>query len=221
MLNKVLVVEDFQDTKSGIVEMLRNELDIPHIQEELYCDQAYNRLKVGLKQGEPFGLLITDLLFKEDHVDQQLKTGVELIQAVRKTQPEIKIIVNSMEDNPIRVNSLFMEQNINGYVCKGRQSLSELIKAIHEVGHNRTYVSPQIKLNVSDNVIELDDFDRMILEDLAAGMTKRQISEKLKQNNITPNSESTIDKRISKLFDDFGAKNTNHLLAKLIRTDKI
>lgn len=221
MFNKVLVAEDFQDTKSGIVDMLRTELNIPQIQEELYCDQAYNRLKVALTQGAPFELLITDLLFKEDHVEQKLKSGLDLIQAVREIQPDIKIIVNSMEDNPTRVNTLFIEQNISGYVCKGRQGLSELIKAIQEVGHNRTFVSPQIKLNVSDNVFELDDFDLMILKDLAAGLTKKEISEKLKERNITPNSESTIDKRISKLFDEFGAKNTNHLLAKLIRTERI
>src|SRR5690606_8124899 len=184
MFNKVLVAEDYQDTKSGIVEMLRSELDIPMIQEALYCDQAYNRLKVAQNQGEPFELLITDIFFKEDHVQQKLTSGQDLIRAARAIQPEIKIIVNSMEDNPAKVNALFKELNINGYVCKGRQGRSEMVKAIHEVDHNRTFVSPEINLDLYDNVIELNDFDVMILKDLASGLTKREISEKLKERGI-------------------------------------
>src|SRR5690606_2102575 len=221
MFNKVLVVEDFQDTKSGIVDMLRGELKISEIQEELYCDQAHNRLKVAQAQGEPFELLITDLMFKEDHVKQRLTSGPELIRAAREIQPDLRIIVNSMEDHPTRINALFKEEQINAYVCKGRQGLTELIKAIGEVYHNRTFVSPQICLNVSDNVFELDEFDITILRDLAAGHTKKEISERLKERNIVPNSESTIDKRIGKLFDEFRVRNTNQLLAKLIRMEVI
>lgn len=221
MFEKVLVAEDFQDTKLGIVDMLRSELGIPEIQEELYCDQAYNRLKVAQTRNESFDLLITDLFFKKDHVQQKLKSGLDLIRATRKIQPNLKIIVNSMEDNPSKVNALFKEENINAYVCKGRQGLSELVRAIGEVAHNRTFVSPQISLNVSDNILELDDFDIMILKDLAAGRTKKEISEKLKERNITPNSESTIDKRLSKLFDEFRVRNSNQLLALLIRMDII
>lgn len=221
MFKKVLIAEDFQDTNQGIVETLRTQCNIPVIQEELYCDKAYNRLKLSQSQNEPFDLLITDLFFKKDHVDRRLTSGLELIRAAREIQPDLKVIVNSMEDNPAKVNPLFKDENINAYVCKGRHGLSELVKAIQEVCHNRTYVSPQISLNVSDNVFELDEFDIMILKDLADGLTKKEISERLKQQNITPNSESTIDKRVSRLFDEFGAKNTNHLLAKLIRKDKI
>jgi DNA-binding NarL/FixJ family response regulator len=221
MFKKVLIAEDFQDTNQGIVETLRTQCNIPVIQEELYCDKAYNRLKLSQSQNEPFDLLITDLFFKKDHVDRRLTSGLELIRAAREIQPDLKVIVNSMEDNPAKVNPLFKDENINAYVCKGRHGLSELVKAIQEVYHNRTYVSPQISLNVSDNVFELDEFDIMILKDLADGLTKKEISERLKQQNITPNSESTIDKRVSRLFDEFGAKNTNHLLAKLIRKDKI
>src|SRR5690606_41721762 len=121
MFDKIIVAEDFQDTQSGIVDMLKNELDIPQIQEELYCDHAFNRLKVAHAQGEPFELLITDLSFKKDHVEQKLRSGQDLIRAAREIQPDLKIIVNSMEDNPTLINSLFKELNINAYVCKGRQ----------------------------------------------------------------------------------------------------
>lgn len=221
MFKKVLIAEDFQGENHGIVETLREKLHVEELQEELYCDKAFTRLKVALKNKSPYELLITDLLFEADYTDRKLTSGIELIKASRALQPNLKVIVNSMEDNPMKINTLFKEQKINAYVCKGRHGLTELVNAIQEVYHNRTFVSPQISLNVTDNVFELDEFDMTILKDLADGLTKKEISEKLKQRNITPNSESTIDKRVSKLFDEFGAKNTNHLIAKLIRKDKI
>jgi len=221
MFKKVLIAEDFQDTNQGISEMLRDTLHIPVLQDELYCDKAYNRLKYAVTKKEPFELLITDLFFKGDHVQRKLTSGLQLIAAARAIQPNLKVIVNSMEDNPVTVNALFKEEKVNGYVCKGRHGLTELVNAVQKVYHNRTYVSPGIDLNVSNNVFELEEFDLMILQSLAEGLTKKEISEKFKKEHITPNSESTIDKRVSKMFDEFGAKNTNHLIAKMIREEKI
>ncbi|MDT0539081.1 DNA-binding response regulator [Croceitalea sp. P059] len=221
MFNKILISEDFQDTNKGIVEALERRFEPAIIQDELYCDKAYNRFKVAFEKGEPYSLLITDLTFKESYVPRRLTSGKELIQAIRTIDPEIKVIVNSMIDNPIEINSLFSEQKINGYVCKGRNSINDLMNAIQEVHQNRTFVSPQLNLNTNGNIFEMDKYDMMILKDLAEGSTKKEISEKLKKQNISPNSESTIDKKVSKLFDEFGAKNTHHLIAKLVKQGKI
>lgn len=221
MFEKILIAEDFQDTNKGIVDALETRLQIKNIQEELYCDKAFNRFKVAYDNGEPYTLLITDLTFKETHMSRRISSGKELITAIRQIDADVKVIVNSMIDNPIEINRLFTEHSINGYVCKGRNSLDELIAAIYEVGKNRTYVSPQLNLNASNSVFEMDKYDLMILKDLAEGYTKKEISEKLKNQNISPNSESTIDKKVSRLFDEFGAKNTHHLIAKLIKQGKL
>lgn len=221
MFKKILIAEDFQDTNKGIVHALEVNLQIDIIQEELYCDKAFNRFKVAFEKGEPYELLISDLTFKESHVDRRLTSGIDLIKAIRSVDKNIKIIVNSMIDNPTDINALFKNQKINGYICKGRNSLNELIEGIHEVYQNRTFVSPQLNLNILNSVFELDKYDMIILKDLAEGFTKKEISEKLKKLNISPNSESTIDKKVSKLFDEFGAKNTHHLIAKLIKQGKL
>ncbi|SDE46487.1 response regulator transcription factor [Cellulophaga baltica] len=217
MFKKILIAEDFQDTNNGIVNALSNKLHISEIQEELYCDKAYNRIKVAQTNNDPFELLITDILFKENHVDRKLRSGIELINAIKTIQPSIKIIVNSMEDNPSKIKTLFEKQKIDGYVCKGRHSLDELAEAIYLVYQNNTYVSPIINMVSNNNVFVLDEFDLSILKELADGLSKKEIAIKFKINNITPSSESTIDKRVSKLFDDFGAKNTTQLIAILTR----
>ncbi|WP_047246517.1 DNA-binding response regulator [Maribacter thermophilus] len=221
MFKKVLIAEDFQDTNKGIVDALETRLQIETIQEELYCDTAFNRFKLAYDKGEPFELLITDLSFKETHVKRRLTSGKELIDAVRGVDENCKVIVNSMIDDPGEINPLFTDQKINGYVCKGRYSLNELVNAIHEVYQNRTYVSPNLNLNAANAVHEMDKYDLMILKDLAEGYTKKEISARLKKQNISPNSESTIDKKVSRLFDEFGAKNTHHLIAKLIKQGKL
>jgi DNA-binding NarL/FixJ family response regulator len=217
MFKKILIAEDFQDTNTGIANTLSNKLNISGIQEELYCDKAYNRLKFAHLNNEPFELLITDLHFKESHISRKLSSGKELINAVKLIQPSIKIIVNSMEDNPSKIRMLFEEQKIDGYVCKGRHSLDELAAALVDIHLNKTYVSPQINLTATDNLVELDDFDIIVLKELAEGLSKKEIAIKFKKYNITPSSESTIDKRVSKLFDNFGAKNTTQLIAILTR----
>ena len=221
MFEKVLIAEDFQDTNLGIVGTLQEKLHITEVQEELYCDKAFTRIKVAHADEQPFELLVTDLHFKQDHVTRNITSGIELIETARALQPNLKVIVNSMEDNPMKINRLFKEQKIDGYVCKGRHGLTELVSALQEVYHNRTYYSPQINLNVADNVIQLDDFDLNILNGLADGLTKKEVSQKFKKEHISPSSESTIDKRISRLYDEYGAKNTTNLLFKLVKEGKI
>lgn len=217
MFRKVLIAEDFQGDNKSIVDTLKSELAIEEVQEEFYCDKAYNRLQVAHQDSEKFELMITDLSFKDNHIPQNLKSGVELIEAARKLQPELKVIVNSMEENALKIRSLFETQQIDAYVCKGRQSLDELVKAMELVSAGVTYLSPQIDLSAGKNVFELDELDLVILKNLANGLSKRQIQARLKEMDLRPNSESSIDKRVSKLFDEFGAKNSTELVAKLIR----
>ena len=217
MFKKVLIAEDFQGDNKSIVDTLKEKLGIPYLYEELYCDKAYNRISVALQENDPFELLVTDLSFKESHLEQKLNSGEELIAAVRKIQPDIKIIVNSMEDNPSKVQALFNQLNIDGYVCKGRQSLNELVMAVQHANENKAYTSPQINLNANSNVFQLEELDLIVLKSLADGYSKREIREQLIKQNIKPNSESAIDKRVSKLFVEFGVKNSTELVAKLIR----
>ena len=93
MFKKILIAEDFQDTNKGIVNTLEDRLQIEEIQEELYCDKAYNRFKLAFDQNEPYELLVTDLSFKEGPVARRLTSGQSLIKAIRRVDPNVKIII--------------------------------------------------------------------------------------------------------------------------------
>lgn len=214
MFKKVLVAEDFEIANQGVIKVLNEKIGVMDIHNTEYCDDAYLKFRKAHQEKEPFELLITDLSFIKDHRDQKFNSGIELIDAIKQIQPNIKVIVYSQEDKPERIRKLFDKQQINGYVCKGQNAAKHLVLALQQVYLNHTYIPPKLagKLNTK-NTINLNDFDILILKELANGLTKKEIVEKLRRNKITPNSESMLDKKVGKLFDDFKAKNTTHLIA--------
>jgi DNA-binding NarL/FixJ family response regulator len=94
------------------------------------------QVKKALKDNDPYDLLISDLSFKIDHRQNRLTCGDELIEAVKKIQPHIKIIVFSIEDKSYRIKSLFNNLGINAYVSKGRNSIPELQNAVETIYRN-------------------------------------------------------------------------------------
>ncbi|SHJ30431.1 response regulator [Aquimarina spongiae] len=214
MFKKVLVNEDLGSINHGVANILHERTRIKEIQQAQYCDDAYLKFRRALKDQTPFDLLVTDLSFKESHRERKLVSGVELIEAVRLIQPNIKVIVYSMEDRPAKVRSLFDEHNINGYVCKGRYGLNELVQSVYEVYNENRFISQRLSNMMSKhNVFELKDYDLLLLKHLSDGLTQEQIGEYFKKNHISPNSISSIEKRLNKLKFNFKARNAIHLVA--------
>ena len=52
-----------------------------------------------------------------------------------------------------------------------------------------------------------------LIKQLSIGVPQEKMDEKFKELGITPNSKSTIEKRVSKLKDYFKANNTVHLIS--------
>jgi len=101
-------------------------------------------------------------------------------------------------------------------VCKGRKGLQELEQAILNVYNNKTFLSLEVKDAISDpNQLEIDDLDLEIISALSKGLSQEQISSLLKEKNMSPNSLSTIEKRLNKLRIQFQANNVTHLVSML------
>ncbi len=132
MFNKVLIAEDLDSISIAVIQALEM-LSIVEIHHAKYCDDAYLKIKKALLDNVPYDLLISDLSFKTDHRENKLTSGEELIEAVKKVQPDIKTIVFSIEDKSFRIKSLFNNLGINAYVSKGRNSIPELQKTIQRI----------------------------------------------------------------------------------------
>ena len=214
MFNKVLVAEDL-DSISIAVEQALEELSVSEIHHAKYCDDAFLKVKKALQDEAPYDLMISDLSFKTDHRETQLKSGDELIEAVKKIQPNIKTIVFSIEDKSFRIKSLFNDLGINAFVAKGRNSIPELKKAIEGVYNNNSkIVSPELSQALRDkSLIEIEAYDITLLKSLSRGLILDEIATEFKNTGIIPNGCSSIEKRINRLKIFFKANNNVHLIA--------
>ncbi|MGB7786584.1 MAG: DNA-binding response regulator [Salinimicrobium sp.] len=209
---KVLVAEDM-DSVSHAVSSVLCDLDINRVEHASYCDKAMTILKKATQEYEPFDLLICDLSFKSDFVDQKLHSGQELIAAAKKENPGIKVIVNSVEDHPQIVRSLWDSGNIDAYVCKDRHGMRDLKNAILSLQQGKTFNSPSIEKALQhNNLLVLNNFEVQLLNCVANGLTQKEIEDTFKKKNISPSSKSAIEKRLKELREEFGANTTPHLI---------
>lgn len=213
MFQKVLINDDHDAILSSITQILKIA-GVNVIERAQYCDEAYLKLKKAQLETAEFDLLITDLSFKRDHRNANLENGEDLIQKVREDFPNMSIIVYSMKDQLQKVRLLVNQYGVNGYVCKDRNGSKELYEAIKSVALGQLFLSPQVDRALHPNAnMEIDEFDIQLINLLSKGWSQDDISEDLKTKNISPNSLSTIEKRLNKLKVQFKANNTIHLVA--------
>ncbi|WP_324312793.1 response regulator [Xanthomarina sp.] len=209
----MIVADDLVSINLGMLSVLKT-LKVADVLSVQYCDDAYLKIKKSYQDQQPYDLLITDLSFKKDHRDQEYASGEELVAAIHNEFPDLKIIVYSIEDRIQRTRKLIREYGIKAYVCKGRRGLDELTEAINLVYANQLYVSEQVAPALSKKShLEIDDFDILIVKYLSEGLSQDQISQQLRNDNLFPNSLSTIEKRLNKLRIQFKANNVIHLVA--------
>lgn len=213
MFQKILIAEDL-DSISLAVQHVLNELRLTAFHHDKHCDEAFLKIRKALADFEPYDLLISDLSFKDDGRKSKLSSGEELIAAVKAIQPNIKVIVYSVEEKDYRIKSLFEKLHVDAFVLKGRESLYQLKMAIKTVAQNKTYISPEIHHVLQNKTgTQIDDFDIHLLKHLSFGIAQEDMEGVFKEKGIKPNSKSTIEKRLAKLKVLFKANNPTHLVA--------
>lgn len=213
MFQKVLINDDHDAILSSIEHILSmSNVDV--VERSQYCDEAYLKIKRAELDEFGFDLLITDLSFKRDHRNINLDSGEDLIEKLRIENLNLPIIVYSMKDQLQKVRQLVNNHNISAYVCKDRKGSVELKKAIKAVASGERYLSPQVSNALSPRVnLEIEEYDIQLLKLLSKGLSQEEISNQFKTSDISPNSLSTIEKRLNKLRLQFKANNAIHLVA--------
>jgi len=213
MFKKVLVAED-QDSVNFAVGSVLKKLQIENIDHAQYCDKAYILAKKAILDEQAYDLLICDLSFKQDHQNQKIGSGQELIAILKELDPNLKILVNTIEDHPQTVNSLWRSNNIQAYVCKDRYGMRDLENAIFAISEGNSYISPAVEAKrKQDNLFVLNDFEINLLQCISKGYTQDEIKNHFQSKNISPNSKSAIEKRLKELKEGLQARNTTHLIS--------
>ncbi len=212
MFKKVLVAEDMDSINQAVSKVLK-DLGIAEIAHSQYCDQAWLKAKKAIQENNSFDLLICDLSFKQDFREEKIKSGQDLISILKIEDPNLKVIVNSIEDHPQTVKDLWETGNIDAYVCKDRNGLKELKEAILNVSKGLNYNSPAIEKALKQkNLLSLNEFEISIVKYLSNGYTQDEIEKELKKKNIKPSSRSAIEKRLKELREEFKANTNPHLI---------
>lgn len=212
MFKKVLVAEDMDSINQAVASTL-DSLGLKVVHHAQYCDKAWIMAKKAIQENEPYDLLICDLSFKQDHRDEKISSGQQLIEKLKNEDPQLKVIVNSVEDHPQTVKDIWKTGNIEAYICKDRNGLKELKNAVSSIMNGTKYHSPVVEKALNaNNLLELGDFEIFIVKSLAEGLTQDDIQTELKLRSIKPNSKSAIEKRLKYLKEEFNANTNPHLV---------
>ncbi|WP_437917935.1 response regulator [Sphingobacterium sp. LRF_L2] len=213
MFKKVLIAEDHEITNISLQKAL-HDLGIQHTKYVYYCDHALTWIKKAICEDEPYSLLVTDIEFEDDDNPQEIKDGLSLIKAVKKIQPDIKVIVLTAKDRSAVLNQMFKNNQIDGLVRKARRDGQHLSEALKAVFQNRIYQSPDSKkFTEEQNSHEFTAFDLHIVKFLYEGISQKQMPEYLQQRGIKPSSLSTIEKRLNLMKDVLGFTKNEQLVA--------
>jgi len=156
-------------------------------------------------------------------IDISLKgpSGIELIKALKRTQPNIAIIVLSMHDEPVYAERA-LRSGAKGYIAK-REATKEIIKAIRSVLEGAVYISESVRQTLALKFIEgntlgdqppveqLSDREFEIFALLGRGESAMRIAESL-QINV-----KTVHTYCTRIKDKLHLKTSAELFREAVR----
>ncbi|PTQ92413.1 DNA-binding NarL/FixJ family response regulator [Mucilaginibacter yixingensis] len=213
MFKRVLITEDHESANLSLQKTMK-DLGIPHVQYVYYCDDALLQLKNALLAGDAYDLLVTDLSFEEDDRPQTIKSGTGLVEAARKLQPDLKVLVFSAEHREAIIAGLFNEFAVNAYVRKARRDAQELKIAIEHIFKNKQYFPAAYRQVIrQNNAHDFTPYDVTIITQLSGGMLQKDIPAYLQEKQIRPSGLSSIEKRLSQIKEALGFTKNEQLVA--------
>ncbi|MBS1559260.1 MAG: response regulator transcription factor [Bacteroidetes bacterium] len=187
---KVLLVDDHRILLEGVRSLIQDSFII--------CEVASNGVQaLKLIKSTDFDALITDYEMPDIN-------GLELVKAAKAAQPEMKVIVLSMHDDPAIVKELLRSGTL-GYVLK-KDTHKSLTEALTKVMEGKRFLSDEItEMLISSSAEEeksvLTEREVEILRLVAKEYNSRQIAD------ILSISERTVETHRKNILKKTGASN--------------
>jgi two-component system response regulator NreC len=174
MTVRILIVDDHAVVRSGLRLLLQAEEDLEPVGEAGNAREAVFQAR-ALKPD----VILMDVVMPE-------QSGLDVLPTLVHEQPDTKVLVLSMQDDPQYVRQAFAA-GASGYVLKEAADV-EVVAAIREVARGGRYVHPELGARLIDAETEelrraeedpLSDREREVLRLLALGHTNQEIAKQL------------------------------------------
>jgi two-component system response regulator NreC len=171
---RVLVVDDHAVVRSGLRLLLDAEDDIEPVGEA-----GNGRDAVFQARALTPDVILLDVVMPD-------QTGLEVLPQLKHENPEVNVLILSMQDEPRYVREAFAA-GASGYVLKEAAD-TEVVAAVREVAGGGRYVNPELgaRLVAADAEAAkraeqdpLSDREREVLRLLALGHTNQEIAKQL------------------------------------------
>ena len=171
---RVLIVDDHAVVRAGLRLLLDAEEDIETVGEAGDAREAI----FEARSTKP-DVVLMDVVLGD-------KSGIDVTPEVIHEQPQARVLVLSMQDDPRYVREAFAA-GAHGYVLKEAAD-TELVTAVREVARGRSYVHPALgaRMAAADAAAAdaaeqdpLSDREREVLRLLALGHTNQEIAQML------------------------------------------
>jgi two-component system, NarL family, response regulator NreC len=171
---QVLIVDDHAVVRSGLRLLLDANEDIEVVGEAGSAQDAIFRAR-ELKPA----VVLMDVMMPD-------QSGIDVLPQLLHEQPETKVLILSMQDDPRYVREAF-SAGASGYVLKEAAD-AEVVAAVREVARGGRYVNPELgaRLVAAEADAQrraeadpLSDREREVLRLLALGHTNQEIAKEL------------------------------------------
>jgi DNA-binding NarL/FixJ family response regulator len=200
---QVLLTDDHQIVRQGLVTLLENQEDIHIADEASNGQEALEKLKKG-------GI---DIILMD--INMPIMDGIECCLQVKYKFPQVKVIALSMYKEMSYLERMF-QSGAKGYLLKSC-SKTELIEAIKSVHANEQYVGMELvdsfeshlkspNTSSDSNVPRISKREKQILQLISEECTTAQIAGELFL------SVTTIETHRKNLLRKLGLKNTAGLM---------
>jgi two-component system, NarL family, response regulator NreC len=171
---RVLIVDDHAVVRAGLRLLLAQEADIEPVGEAGTGREAVFEAR-ALKPD----VILMDVVMPD-------QTGLEALPTLIREQPDVKVLLLSMQDDPRYVREAFAA-GARGYVLKEAAD-AEVVAAVRVVSTGGLYVNPALgaRLMAAEAAAErradddpLSDREREVLRLLALGHTNQEIAGQL------------------------------------------
>jgi DNA-binding NarL/FixJ family response regulator len=212
---KVLIVDDHQIVRDGIMRILKDEDDI-----ELTGSVGSGKEALDFIKCNPPDIVITDLSMPG-------MSGIELTGKLAKLYPEIRVLILSMLNNEGYIVSA-IQAGARGYLPKQDSTTGILLEAIRTIASGDEFYSPSISKIVLESFVsnakgthvgdvakkqQLTSREKEILKLYVEGCTNNEISEKL---NL---SVFTIKTHKNNIMQKYNFKSTVEMIKFALRNN--